>query len=858
MSLASGSDLGPFRIDRPIGSGGMGEVYAATDRRLQRRVAIKVLRDAAALDPAHRDRLNREARAISALQHPHICTLYDVGLSGEIDYLVLELLEGETLQARLEKGMLSLPDALRIGSEIASALAAAHQHGIVHRDLKPANVMLTRQGVKLLDFGLAKAMTVRPAQSDTVTGSAPVTAEGLTGTLPYMAPEQVQGHAVDARTDIFALGLVLSEMATGRRVFEGSNQASLIALILNHQPPALHTIVAEVPLALSQVVQGCLEKDPDERWQSAHDVRRQLDGIRMHPTKTSSVVAPRARWTRLLPWAALATGIVLAGSAWFAPRPSQAPPARRLHMEVNLGQAQLESLDVPELSPDGTRLAYTARRGASRHLFVHDLRTHQVAALHGTTDASFPFWSPNGEQVAFFAQGALRRIAASGGAPQTIAAAPQGSGGTWVGDTLLFAGTRTDYLLRMVGGQAVPVRPASGAEATRQAGFVLPSLLPDGDHYLTVSLGIGTQRGQYFGSLREGWLHHLADLSVLWVRYSSGHVLYPQEERLIAREFDLGTATFTGRERTLAERAGAFSTLPDGTIAYRESEPRRSLTWVDRKGASQSSLGDPAHYTGLTLAPSGARAAVWLADANGNVDLWEVDTTTAILSRLTSSDGQDTDGVWSPDERHLAFTSNRSGQFGVYLKDSATGRESLMHVGQAPMTVDGWTPDGKFVIARTMGREVFVLPATGGTAPRMVADTPYVEDETHVSPDGRWIAFNSDESGMQEIYVAAFPSWTSKRQVSRGGGVQPLWRGDGRELFYLAPDGAMMSVAIDTSNAFSAAAPQRLFATNTEPRYQVPQYAVTADGQRFLLLDRGPSRPDVVHVLLNWLSPSAR
>jgi Tol biopolymer transport system component len=638
-------------------------------------------------------------------------------------------------------------------------------------------------------------------------------------------------------------------------VFEGSNQASLIARILDFDPPALHTLAPVAPAALSHVVQGCLEKDPKERWQSAHDVHRQLDWIRLSAASAPAGIVSGVGWTRWIPWAVLAIGLLVAGSPWLLPPDASAPSARRLQFRVELGDARLETLDVPELSPDGTRLAYTAVQRGTRRLFVHDLQTQVAASLPGTTGAAFPFWAPDGQSIAYFAQGALRRVSATGGASRTLAPAAMGTGGAWAADTILFAPTRPGALHRMgmEENQATPVRTASeGDPGAGSPGFVLPSFLPDGDRYFTVSLA--NTRGVYFGSLRDGWLHHLMEVPSFWVRYSAGHLLYVQGRRLVGRPLDLPTARFVGQERTIAEAAGAFSVLPDGTIAYREPEAPRQLTWVDRNGAGSAPLGDPDDYIGIALAPRGRRAAVWRSDESGNVDLWEVDTATGILSRLTSHPSLDADAAWSPDERRLAFTSSRGGINGVYVRDLESGKESALHAGPDAMHVDGWTPDGTHVVARTAGREVFVVPVIGDARPRMVADTPYAEDETHVSSDGRWISFNSNESGTFEVYVAAFPSFTSKRQLSKGGGVQPLWRGDGRELFYLAPDGAMMSVAIDTSKGFAAAAPRRLFPTNVEPSYQIPQYAVTADGNRFLLLDRGPSRPDTVHVLLNWLT----
>jgi WD40 repeat protein len=401
-------------------------------------------------------------------------------------------------------------------------------------------------------------------------------------------------------------------------------------------------------------------------------------------------------------------------------------------------------------------------------------------------------------------------------------------------------------------GTPIPVDRKRGSEAgTGTRGFVSPSLLPDGDRYFAVSTSANPS--VHFGSVREGWLQRVMPAPTLWARFAAGHLLYVQGRRLLGRPFDVRTRTFTGQEHTVAEPAWAFSALSDGTVAYVEPQPLRQITWVERAGASARPVGEPSDYMGIALAPRSGRAVVWRPDDDGNIDLWEVDTSTGVLSRLTSAAGNDADAAWSPDERRLAFTSSRRGSPGVYLRDSETGQESVLYAGTSAMVVDGWTPDGRHIVARTLGREVFVIPVAGEARPRMVADTPFTEDETRVSPDGRWIAFHSNESGAWEIYVASFPTFASKRQVSRGGGVQPQWRGDGRELFYLAPDGAMMSVALDMSKGPVASAPERLFATNVEPISTQPQYAVTPDGKRFLLVDRGPARPNTVHVLLNWM-----
>ena len=866
MSVQKGAQVGPYRVDDRIGVGGMGEVYAATDTRLQRRVAIKILPPSLAKDPQRRARLQREAELISSLHHPHVCRLYDVGETEDGgQYLVLELLEGDTLQARLRKGPLPPAQVLRIASQMADALAAAHRHRIVHRDLKPGNVMLTVDGAKLLDFGLAKPVVASPASAETIVTDDAPTGEGtLTGTLHYMAPEQVQGGLVDARTDIFAFGAVLHEMATAEKAFEGANTASVIARILDHDPPPISRKVAHAPAALDDLVATCLAKDPEQRWQSAHDVHLQLERLRRQEpnrdaTRGDGNARARSRWT-WLPWTAAAALAVLSGSLLFSrqARPSAAGPRMRFELPVD---AQLGGLDAPELSPDGLRLAYAGTKDGRRSLFVRDLSALASRNIAGTVGATFPFWAPDGKSIGFFADGSLKRVALTGGVTQTLSQVSAIAGGVWGPGFILFFPSPTSILHRISERGGAAERLDVPAEAARDAmppAFARPSLLSDGDHYLTLLRGAQSIH-IYLGSFSGRTLRKLHEVGSPWAQVAAGHLVYVHGRRLLARSFDTRTLEFTGAERVLADPAGAMSVVDSGTIAYREPQPvRRLLTWVDRNGRVDGGVGEAGNHLGVTMSSLGRDAAVWSRDDDGNRDIWRLTIATGILERLTTHPAADTDPAWSPDGRRLAFTSERLGVQGIFVKDLTTGEETLLHHGDEAMVVDTWTPDGRYVIARTLGRAVFAIPVDGDRKARMLVDTPYAEDELHISPDGTWVAYNSDESGVWQVYIARFPSFADKRQISRDGGVQPLWGVDGRELFYLSPDASVMSVRMEGGPTLTPSQAVRLFGTNVEPTSQLPQYAVTPDGQRFLLLDRGPRRPDKIHVLVNWIRPEGQ
>jgi eukaryotic-like serine/threonine-protein kinase len=857
MALQPGATLGPYEIVSLLGAGGMGEVYRARDTRLDRSVALKVLAPELAADPDFRARFAREAKAISALNHAHICGLHDIGREHDTDYLVLELLEGETLAARLERGPLSLAQVLRFGIEIADALEAAHRLGIVHRDLKPANVMVTPAGVKLLDFGLAKNTTGAGGQALSQLATAPgtATAQGtILGTLPYMAPEQVQGLPADARTDLFALGTILHEMATGRRAFEASTQASLIGKILETEPPVVSLLAPLAPPALDHVVQGCLAKAPVDRWQTAHDVKMQLQWIQAQGSQAvpaPSAVMPqrRAGW---VPWIVAAVGVstALVTTALLlssGPATTQTPIRFDLVLPAEMRQGDFS---VGAISPDGQRFVFETTVNGRDQLALRDMASTGLVVLAGTEGGGGPFWSSDSRSIAFFSLNGglaqLKRIPAAGGPVRVICDTPSLDfsipiDGTWRGGVILF--TNGGPITRVAATGGTPTHLETLPWKPGQRGYASVQLLPDGHHLL---VSFADDPALYGASLDAPGTRKILDEGAP-ARYAAGHVFYARGEGLFARPLDPERLLVSGAEVQIADRAGFaerpgfFSVSDGGTVVYRpEGVAASRLTWFDRSGRQTGTLGEPAPYGQVVLSPRGRHATVVRRDTQGNGDIWDADVASGIFSRLTTHPADDTDPSWSPDERALAFGSERTGRRAMFVKDVVSGREEPLGTFGEPAAIDEWTRDGRFIIFRTVGKAVYAMPLSGDRTPRLLANTPYIEDEVHVSPDGRWVAFQADESGRFEIYVAAFPKFTSKRQISSGGGLQPQWRGDGRELFYLSPDSTLMSVRVDAGTEFTASRPAPLFTSNISPfgGGTQPQYAVTADGQRFLGLER--------------------
>ena len=892
MPLSPGARLGPHEIIESLGAGGMGEVYRARDTRLDRMVAVKVL-------PAHltdneelRQRLDREARMISQLSHPHICALYDVGHQDGVDYLVMEYLEGETLTDRLGRGPLPTEQVLRYGIQIADALDKAHRQGIVHRDLKPGNVMITKSGVKLLDFGLAKlratgpdgafsAASVLPTRTD-----ASLTAQGtILGTFQYMAPEQLEGSEADARSDIFALGSVLYEMATGKKAFEGKSQASLIASILDRMPPPISTVAPMTPPALDRVVKTCLEKDPEDRWQTAHDVMLELKWIAEAGSQAGvpTPVVARRRSRERLAW--VIAGILAASTAVLAiselRRPRSAPlvvrstvlpPEKTKFSFVGGGAGPVA------VSPDGRQLAFVASESSGKkELWVRPLDSLLAKPLPGTADATYPFWSPDSRFVGFFADGKLKKIEVAGGPALSICDAPDARGGSWNRDgTILFEPSFRDPIHRVSanGGKSVPVTKldVSRNETTHR----WPFFLPDGRRFLFFSGSHSTGAESELDAIFVGSLDGEKPKLLLNARsnaaYAAGHLLFVRQKTLLAQRFDPKSLELTGESFPIVENvqddpgffSAVFSVSDQGTLAYQTasgSSGLSELTWVDRSGKKLDVLGDPADYFEPRISPDGRRVAIAIEDPG---DIWIYDLARRVRTRLTFSGSDDFAPTWSPDSTRVAFSSQRTGSGDIYAKTaSGTGADELLSTSKIFKVPNSWSPDGRYIAyvafqgALGSKADLWLLSlADRKTSP--ILQSPFDELQGVFSPDGRWLAYASNESGRFEIYVQPFPGPGGKWQISTAGGTQPRWARGGRELFFIAPGGRIMSVEIRTSTIVEAGTPQVLFSASLK-NAPGPPYDVSSDGQRFLVnVPIGEESAPPITLVQNWTAAIER
>jgi len=890
MALSNGTRLGPYEIIGPLGAGGMGEVYKARDTRLDRTVAIKVLPAGAGDRADLRERFEREARTVSSLNHPHICTLHDIGRHDGADYLVMEYLEGETLAERLSRGAMPLEQLLRCGVQVADALDKAHRRGVVHRDLKPANIMLTKSGAKLLDFGLAKLLPTEPfgpaaGSSALVTQRADLTAEGaIVGTLQYMAPEQLEGKEADARADIFALGTVLYEMATGRRAFEGKSRASVIAAILTTEPPPVSSMQPMAPPTLDRVVRICLAKDPDDRWQSARDLMSELRWIAeggSQPGMAAPAMAPRRR-AAWLPWSVAAAA--LAGLAICLPAALRqlqpAPVPQRIRFEVPAPPGTIADYSLA-LSPDGTRLAFTATKDGEAALHVRRLDDIESRRLAGTEGASLPFWSPDSRWIGFFARGRLMKIDAEGRPPQPICDAVDGRGGSWGQDgTIVFAPTFTGPLMRVSSSGGKPEPVTTLEDASLESSHRWPFFLPDGKRFLYVSRVThrNDSRPVFVGSL-DGTATHLPFRTYSAVSYAEpGYLLMVRGGALVAQRFDPGTLTPSGEEFTIADDVPVIGNLGptlyapvttsnNGMLAYRPSAavPNTLLQWVGRYGKLAGTVGLPAGWGEPDLSPDGRRVAVSRTDDQMyDEDIWLIDLQTQAESRFTFHQATDATPIWSPDGSRIVFASTRNGVFDLFVKPvSGATEEELVLKSDLNKWADDWSPDGKYILYETAGQnsDLWLLPMTG-TDRTPVPYLPDSGDEFHgtFSPDGRWVAYTSSESDRTEIYVQSFPAGRGKWQISTTGGGQAVWRADGQELFYLAGN-RIMAVEVKTGDAFQSGVPRELFAVQLSQAVFAARshFAVSLDGERFLVnaVTREFVQPPAV-VVLNWTAGLGR
>jgi len=871
MTIAVGSRLGPYEVLSPLGAGGMGEVWKARDTRLERTVAIKVLPDHLASSPDVRQRFEREAKTISALSHPHICALYDVGNQDGVEYLVMEYLEGETLSDRLAKGPLPLDQLLRYGIEIADALDRAHRQGIVHRDLKPGNVMLTKSGVKLLDFGLAKAMEAPSAKSGLTalpTAAHNLTQEGtVLGTFQYMAPEQLEGQEADARTDIFAFGAVLYEMATGRKAFEGKSQASLIASILTTEPAPVSTIQPMTPPALDRVVKTCLAKDPEDRWQSAHDIASELKWISQGSQAGVAVpVAARRRSRERLAWS-LAAVFLLAALATLGVllrRPAAVERPVRLSLEMP-AKAPFESFDHAAVSPDGRRIAFVAHLpGGKRSIWIRPLGSLQAAALPGTDDATQLFWSPNSSSIGFFAEGKLKRIEASGGPPQVLADAPTPSGGSWSRDGVILFSRNPYEPLQRVAATGGPVTAATKL-APHEDGHIWPCYLPDGRRFVF----LGDASATVNHSIRLGSHDSPESVALLTPAVTNlgfappDWLLFIRAGTLVAQRLNAKDKKLIGDPVALAERIAPndlmhgfeFSVSQTGVLLYRSANPEAQIAWFDRGGKRLKDVGEPVRYGRFELSPDEKRIVYERLDVDGrHANLWLLDLARGSTSRLTATAGSDYAPVWSPDGGRILFGSARPGLSDLFEISAGGGsaERQILHDTLDKNPLD-WSRDGRFAlfvsVSPTSREDIWILLLSGEGKAAPLVQTRFSELDAQISPDGRWFAYSSDESGRVEIYVQSFADPSKRYQVSTSGGGRPRWRGDGKEIFFLAGN-ALQSVSINAEATLEAGQPKDLFRL---PLWE--DYAVARDGQRILAatsVEENPVFPPTV--VLNWTS----
>ncbi len=874
-----GKTLGHYEIQEKVGVGGMGEVYRARDVRLDRTVAVKILPAQFSQDAERRQRFEREAKTISSLQHPNICTLYDLGREDDVDYLVMEFLEGETLADRLTAGPLSPADTLRHGAEIAQALDRAHKAGIVHRDLKPGNVMLTKTGVKLLDFGLAKfgegaggagAAVTQAVTATTPIGSpgGPLTVEGtILGTFQYMAPEQLEGGEADARSDIFALGSVLYEMTTGRRAFEGKSQASLIAAILEREPAPLSSIVPLAPPALDHIVHKCLEKDPEDRWQSASDVAGQLRWVAESSSAAGvpAVVSTRRRAQSRLGWsvAAVATlGLVAVAFLWWRTQPS---PPEVMRFEIAVPE-EVDFVRSVSVSPDGRHLAIGTRGSAGDQIWLRSLDDLTTRPVPGAEGGDLAFWSPDSRHLGFFSGGKLRKVSVAGGPPQTVCDAPSGDAGAWSSDgVILFDGSFTDAIARVSAAGGTPAAAFRRDSSEVGATYGWPAFLPDERHFLFIAIQSAGYE-LYWADLETGEKAPIGPIGSR-VRYvEPGYLLHVTEETLVAQPFDAKRRAFTGEPIPLADEIrvnnwgdATFAASRNGVLAYRRlGQDDEHLTWIDRDARVLEELGDHASYDFVDLAPDG-RITVErrMAEAN-NVDVWVMDPERGTTSRLTFDPQVDLNPMWTPDGRHILYAAQDETGGWELRRRAASGvgdAEPVAHF-DALVNADTITRDGKTLVLSTLRGDnrwdVMRLDLADGGAPVPLVATPFDEYGARLSPDDRWIAHVSDESGRPEIYVRSFPGGESKWQVSTDGGEQLAWRADGNEIFYISDDRRLMSVSVSAGDGLVIGTPEELFAL-TWSRAGTREYVPSPDGQRFLFIrDVVDTDPTPFTVVLNW------
>ncbi|HKV03999.1 MAG TPA: protein kinase [Candidatus Acidoferrales bacterium] len=880
--LSAGVKLGPYEIAGAIGAGGMGEVYRARDTKLGRNVAIKVLPEAFAGDADRMARFQREAKVLASLNHPNIASIYGLEDSGGTRALVMELVEGPTLADRIKAGPIPIDEALPIAKQICEALEFAHERGIVHRDLKPANVKVTADdAVKILDFGLAKALEGDAASTDIATSptiSRMATLAGvLLGTAAYMSPEQARAKPVDRRADIWAFGCVLYEMLTGQMAFCGESVTDTLAAVIRAEPD-WSALPGATPLRVRVLLQRCLQKDPRQRLRDIGDARISLDEVLSGaPEAASSLAAVGPTFRRLLPWAAglFVAGGVLAGVTVWVLKPSRvSPPQPVTRTVINLPPGQqlagMDSGPAVALSPDGTHLAYVARQGGTQQIYLRAMDNLESKPIPGTEGAVDPFFSPDAQWIGFFAGGQLKKASVTGGGAETIINAAYPGGANW--DTrgvIAFTPAPNSALLQVQdeGGAPQPLTFLQKGEAAQR----WPEFLPGGK---TVLFAVGATAANWSNTLvgmqsvGTGERRNLIQGGTHPRYSSSGHLVYAQGGNLMAVPFDVRRLEVTGAAVQVVEGvleselsgAAQYSISPTGSLVYVPGgvqSIQSRLVWVSLNGAEQV-LAAPAHiYLAPRLSPDGRRVAVGITEPNTQV--WMYDLSRDTLTRFTFDGNLNVDPVWTPDAKRAAFSSNKGGAVNIYwqLADGSGGLERLTTSDNAQIPFS-WSPDGQllaFIEANpTTGNDIWVL-SMGDRKAQPFLRTRFNESVPQFSPNGRWMAYISDESGRFEIYVQPYPGPGGKWQISTDGGTEPMWNPNGRELFYRSGN-KMMAVDITSEPIFAAGKPRMLFEGQYEPTpLTVPNYAVSSDGQRFLMLkpvEQEQAAPTQINVVLNW------
>ncbi len=926
MAIDPGTRIGPYEVLSLLGAGGMGEVYRARDTALNRDVALKVLPDLFAGDAERLARFTREAQTLAALNHPNIAHIHGLESSGGVRALVMELVEGEDLSQRIARGAVPIDEALPIARQIAEALEAAHEQGIIHRDLKPANIKLRADGVaKVLDFGLAKALepgagsddagAANLANSPTITSPAMTMRGMILGTAAYMAPEQAKGKPVDKRADIWAFGGVLYEMLTARRAFAGDDVSTTLAAVLLKEPD-WQALPATASVGLRRLLTSCLKKDPKARLRDIGEARLRIDELLAGAADDAGtpVVAPaQPRWRRVVPWAAagvLALGSMLIGTV-LGRRSAEDVSSAAVPVTFAIAPPEHTSFGGPAsggtgtgtqvaVSPDGRNITFVAGAQSAFQIYLRPIASPVPRAIAGTEGGTFPFWSPDSRFIGFFADGKLKKVQLGGdGLPIVLCDAPFGRGGSWSRDNvILFASGGVadtpgrEHLWRVSSAGGVPAVVTRLDPANADARHRWPHFLPDGRHFIYTEVfgapGTATRPSTIrIGSLDPGE----ADVTLLQAEssaaYASGHVLFARDATLMAQPFDPETRQFAGGEFPVAERVSqeasryvGASLSGNGTLVYGndDSLAATELTWRDRTGRGLGSVGGPAPYFSLALSPEERRVAVAVGTGNReNVDIWIVDIARNVRSRLTVDPGVHGTPVWSPDGTRVAYLSSRSGKTSLRVKrvGGTSPDEALVEgVGNTVAIVpSSWSADGRFIAYTVRGAfprtsDVWILPLFGERKPFPLVHTNYFEGEAAFSPDGRLIAYTTNESGQPNVFVQPFPEAGEKLQVSMAGGNAPMWRSDGKVLYYLGLDSTLMAVAIDTTGRVDAGTAQALFPTGLfdtgfitgQTAAAGQTYGVSKDGQRFLFNARTAQSGSVppLNVVVNWMAAIQR